>query len=43
MSLHPAVENLIKFVNDEKKECSKQNLTKWCNGSLLKKLKSIFK
>jgi hypothetical protein len=32
MNLHPAVENLIKFVNDEKKECSKENLNKWCAG-----------
>ena len=32
MSLHPAIENLIKLVNNEKNECSKENLNKWCAG-----------
>ena len=32
MSLHPAVENLIKFVNDDKKEFTKDNLNKLCTS-----------
>ena len=31
MTLHPAIENLIKLVNDDTKEFSKENLKKWCS------------
>lgn len=32
MLLHPALENLIKFVNDDKKPYTKENLSKWCSA-----------
>ena len=41
MTLHPAVENLIKFVNDDNKTHSKENLTKLCS-SLPKEEKDFF-
>lgn len=41
MTLHPAIENLIKLVNDDSKEFSKENMTKWCS-SLPKEEKEFF-
>lgn len=41
MTLHPAVENLIKFVNDDNKTHSKENLAKLCS-SLPKEEKEFF-
>ena len=41
MTLHPAIENLIKLVNDDSKEFSKENMTKWCS-SLPKEEKDFF-
>lgn len=41
MTLHPAIENLIKLVNDDTKEFSKENLKKWCS-SLPKEEKEFF-
>lgn len=41
MTLHPALESLIKFVNDDNKKHSKENLTKLCS-SLPKEEKEFF-
>lgn len=41
MILHPAIENLIKLVNDDSKVFSKENIKKWCS-SLPKEEKDFF-
>lgn len=41
MTLHPALESLIKFVNDDNKKHTKENLTKLCS-SLPKEEKEFF-
>jgi hypothetical protein len=41
MKLHPGIENLIRFVNDDSKEFSKENLNKWCK-SLPKEERDFF-